>query len=107
MDSRVRGNGAVGERESEAGHLVDDEERHRFAAQSLQRLEEVLDHLGREAQRGLSSSRIEGFAIRPRAIASSAAAAEVTSAHLDALEQRVNVAHAQPPKSLAGMRGLS
>jgi DNA-binding GntR family transcriptional regulator len=35
------------------------------------------------------------------------AAAEVMGAHLDALEQRVSVAHAKPQKSLAGMLGLS
>ena len=35
-----------------------------------------------------------------------AAAAEVMTAHLDTLEQRVSVAHARSEKSLAGMLGL-
>src|SRR5207245_3933932 len=45
--------GAIGEREGEPGHLVDEQDRRRLGAQPVERREEVVDHRGREAERGL------------------------------------------------------
>src|SRR6478609_3987602 len=53
---------AVGERERERAHLVDEQDGRRFAPQTLERGEEILDHRGREAERRL----VEQEAFRPR-----------------------------------------
>jgi len=45
--------GAVGERERETGHLVHEENRRRFGAQTVEHAEEVVHHLRRESERRL------------------------------------------------------
>src|SRR3954468_1707174 len=44
---------AVGEREREARHLVDQQDRGRLGAQAVEGGEEIVDHRRREAERGL------------------------------------------------------
>src|ERR1044071_9233523 len=54
--------GTIGQREREARHLVDEQDRRRLGAQAIKRREQVVDHGRREAERRL----VEQEALRPR-----------------------------------------